>query len=234
MDSSNEIAARRALRRDQGSFLNLMNDRREELVDMRSNFFRNMHQKFRAIGGHAKHTRELQNDAIALHYLSSAVHKQAQFLGDFSSRFDFSELVSCIKDRFGGRNCREFPWLRLEKEATTLFTGAQSVRPLLGVLGKEIPVRTVAARAPRSANDDAAEQPKHEEIVLNEDENELEVTNQRIHVLFDCIKSKGEEGVDLLRMIVDPISTVQSIENMFDLGFLIKVRHREPHTAACS
>jgi hypothetical protein len=139
-------------------------------------------------------------------------------------------------------------WTRFGQDVSVLFRSAPGLGFMMGPLSKHFKERAVCGGGKKRNATDLGEMVRPDEIVSgkgkgkrsknddgenegveeDDDEEENEATNERIHTLLHYLddntsnKKSGFNRVDLMRTLVDPQDSVQSVENFFDFAFLIK------------
>lgn len=169
--------------------------------------------------------------------LSKVVKAQAAALQQFSSKLDFSFLREALLARFSQRSLNNdgsrgggrgpFDWAALGIALSPLSLAPPETCCLLGALEQQVKVRKTIVRRKRGGEVEAEEVRPDS---LGAQDNDLdEATNERVATLLRVTDSlsKGEEGgetgcFDVLKLLVDPSSPLQSVENLFDFAFLLK------------
>ena len=147
-------------------------------------------------------------------------------------------------NRSNSNSLLQLNWTRLGADAGQLFYGATPINTLIGPLGAPPKAKKAIVRQDRSdAHAMIAAKPKEvvndEEEGEDDDEEEGEATRARIRNLGKTLlkmnkssksltlsdrkhKEKWQNRLPFLDVFVDPKDNVQTIENIFDLAFLMK------------
>jgi hypothetical protein len=181
----------------------------------------------------ADHTREQLNDVLNLRELARASNVQADRLNESSFGYDFDAFATGLMARFYDRPdmAAAFHWEKLGRDAGALFCAAPTFQTLRGGLLQ--PVKRQAPRAPRAPREQASEVvvPMNVEHGTGKADSssgpiDKEATNERVKVMHEYFNknraNKKDALVNLVDILVDPSDPVQTIENFFDFGFLIK------------
>ncbi|RYG67131.1 hypothetical protein EON64_08150, partial [archaeon] len=167
--------------------------------------------------------------------LSMVVKAQATSLQRLSSKLDFSFLRNALLSRFsqrplnnggGGQGGTQgpFDWAALGSELSPLSLSPPLSCCLLGTLQQEAKVRKTSVRRKLEGEQDT-EVVKPVSLVAQESELD-EATNERVATLLRVTAALSEEDgrgyFDVLQLLVDPVSPLQSVENLFDFAFLLK------------
>lgn len=175
----------------------------------------------------ALQSREQIIDANTLGKLAVGLKKTAVTLNVVSAVCfdDFNEGL----DRFKPRDITTgFDWASFGKELWFYsMVSVPRLNTMVGPLNKQEQVRKTSVRR-RLENEDVTTT-KAKEVAANDDEDD-EATNERQKqlkkVVIDLTQQGGEEVTpfNLLNLMVYPLDPVQTIENFFDLSFMIKER----------
>lgn len=225
------LEKRREKRTKYVSQLSDMQKSRQETSDLNSNKFDHHFNQYLEISKDTEFTRELQYDASCLTELSVAVRNQASSMNDFSIRCSLQTLSTDLKRRFRTSDeDRVFDWTRCGQFTRSMFSSIPAFATMLGPLHKEIKVRQVRQRQKGEAALTELEKENMKAKMVyqdDDDEKEQEATNERVQKLIQVVKdlSKENASFDVLQTLIDPMDPIQSIENMFDFSFLVKVSY---------
>ena len=98
----------------------------------------------------------------------------------------------------------------------------------VGSLDKETPIVQRRARKPREKNDDESKRTLIKELQKDSIETETNKTVGEVERIYTCLKRyfKRSKGVPicLFEFVINPSSFSRTIENIFYLSFLVKVK----------
>eukprot|EP01034_Spumella_vulgaris_P027263 gene27263-33957_t len=152
-------------------------------------------------------------------------------MADSAHRFDFLTLATKIVGNPLFNDEGEFSWSKFGKDVGQIVNNAPVFNCMLGPISKEIKVRKAIVRREKEDMSGTAQKPEEISQGQDDDKDGDEATNERLKVLHNKIMevmphadgTEGEQQVfDLFKLLVDPADNVQTIENIFDLSFLIK------------
>jgi len=217
------IKRRRALRQVMKDNLKDIDNLKKHLDDVNSNKFDAMIKRVNEASEKSDHTRELSLDAIAMKELSLSLRNQALSMSDLSRRHDFDTLANRFVTLFKPENTNTIDWTVAGAKLGLLMNFCVSVNTMVGPLSKEEKIRKPAVRKAKEALDTTVQKPQE---VSAEGADKDEATNERVLKLYDEANQLNEEthgkGFDLLKLLIDPVDSVQSVENLFDFSFLMK------------
>jgi len=232
-----EKKQRRDTRKQQNELLEEIENSKALLDDFNSNKLRALREQNNkvfsggdGVGAGVMHTREGFMDGQICGELAFAVLRRADKLDDLTHRIHFEDLSQSLAKTF--RVDGKFSWRSLGQDVGKLFMRPTPLVSMLGSLDKPEKVRVAAKQ--RQAREQKGPEVRPELIIQEAkigadgkeitDEEHNEATFARIKVLSDLLsKETGEnEAVNLFSFLVDENDHVQTVENFFDLAFLIK------------
>lgn len=213
------------LRQDVKDILKDVDGVKNLLSDVKSSKFGIVVQRLKDVCSKLEYARELTLDAACLKELSFALEKQASTMSSLSRRHDFDSIANRFVLKFTPETDNVVDWTTAGVQLGRLINFCVPVTTMVGPLSKEEKVRKVAVRKPREAPETGAIQKPQEMTEENADKDEA--TNGRVLKLHDEAITLNEQadgqGFDLLKLLIDPVDPVQSVENLFDFSFLMKV-----------
>jgi len=232
-----EKKQRRGTRKQQNELLEEIENSKALLDDFNSNKLRALREQNNKVfnggdgsGAGVMHTREGFMDGQICGELAFAVLRRADKLDDLTHRIHFEDLSQSLAKTF--RVDGKFSWRSLGQDVGKLFMRPTPLVSMLGSLDKPEKVRVAAKQ--RQAREQKGPEVRPETIIQEAkigadgkeitDEEYSEATFARIKVLSDLLsKDTGEhKAVNLLSFLIDENDHVQTVENFFDLAFLIK------------
>jgi hypothetical protein len=229
-------------RNDLRDVCSFVQENRQEIRKLKSGQFARHLNKLDNAVRDAEHTRELQLDAIALKELSLAAKEQAVSVFDQSKNYDFSALSNQLRKQFGQESSFTLDWHSLGETIGDLFLSPIECQTMFGALEKEIKIRKIPQRKSKETEEDLIlnKLVKPSEVKQNEDDKDDSKALQRSQFQYSQLRSMTQtnnnninystssstgkiQPLNLLEFLIDPEDVVQSIENIFDYSFLLKV-----------
>lgn len=162
--------------------------------------------------------------ADVLEVLSEIAVDRARLLTDNAFKFSWEKLK--VSMTTGGKFMRDdqrgVDWVKLGREIGTVYDPVPQFSTLLGPLEKARKQRKASSRAKKNDDDNG---PLATAVVIStgaESEN-LDTTSMRLKTMIEHISSFQGEEFNLLKTLFDPKDSLQSVENIFDFAFLLKV-----------
>lgn len=218
---------RRELRQAQRKLLDrVQGERAEEIASMDSTAFEEERLNNNKLFKKVRYNRELGNDGVNLASISELATKRSAQLAHSATQYSSAAIGQCLQRDYGDR--RDGLWLALGRDVSALFRAPPRLEFLLGALQKPEKVRKVPQRRQRAVADDDNEETRYETVDYSQqsasrhdDRKVEEATNRRLQHLLGVLGDRGDT-VDVVDLCVHPTSFHQTVENFFDLSFLVK------------
>lgn len=226
---SGDTDSRRALRLEQREINDALLANRDKLSETGgSELLARLRAQNDAVFRRVDHTREQLNDVLNLREIALASTVQSERLCESNFGYEFDSFAIALRRRYVEESnlSGTFDWAHLGSSVSALFCGAPVFTTLRGGLMKPVKVRAAIKRA---AND-FSEIVKpihvaHDSAVKERGDKHVEATNERVNFLFNHFHQRSQESrVDLLGLLIDSEDPVQTVENFFDFGFLVKTK----------
>jgi hypothetical protein len=216
---------RRAKRKELKDQLDVISAQKSELRTVGSECLTEHLKLFGEVIDGVERPRELYLGSVAVSSFSAATLGQWNSLGDKSTRFNWQDLANTVKTKFANGGAAGVNWEKLGGESRMLFNCVASFNTMVGPIHKEEKLRKLAVR--RQREDIAAVKVATGEVIENhEEDGNDEATNARVTRLYQHLDSY-QGPFDLLKVLVDPVNPVQSVENFFDFAYLHKVSYEK-------
>lgn len=214
---------RRVKRQELKNELDNIQAQKTELRTVGSDKLAQKLRQFHEIIDGVEKPRELYLGSSVVAGYAGAVLSQWDALGDRSTRFNWQDFSTATKSKFSAGAEEGINWEKLGSESRMLFNCVASFNTMVGPIHKEERQRKMAVRRQR---DDlsAVKVTTAEEVQNDADDGNDEATNARVTRMYELLDSFGGKPFDLLKILVDPVNPVQSVENFFDFAYLHKVR----------
>jgi hypothetical protein len=229
---------RQGIRKKQREVRDFIESNKEEIGNVGSDGFEKAREANNDIGDQVAFMREAVLDGQNLKSLALATTKQAQRLAIVNQAVTVENIIKELRKK----NTKEgedvgFRWLQIGGHVGHLYGSVASTDFLCGPVGKPPPTRKERKKRGEVAAEEEGEATKSEEMKVQQGE-QKESTQVRIGDQYELLKATvpsrniggigtpgpavGEEGVDFFSFLVDPASYTQTVENVFDLSFLVK------------
>jgi hypothetical protein len=162
-------------------------------------------------------------DAQGFKVLSALGHRQAHQLTS-TSKIDVDDLMTKFQERFGTAtdNGVEIDFYKFGREVSHRFRSVDCTSFMKGLLGLQVAVKEKKAAQRKKRGEEEEEAPLVRAQAMLDTSKEaggVSMTDKRVDQLFNHLP---DEKSDFFRTLMHPSSFTQSIENLFDLTFLIK------------
>lgn len=207
---------RRELRREQRLLLDKIGDKSAEMTSLESEAFSNVRSDNNSLFKKVKYTRELNHDGDNMMAISDLAMKRSAQLAH--SVRQYSGVSQALGKKYGG------DWAALGKDVAALFATVPELEFLAGPLQKPEKPKKVVQRKKKVVEDLEGEETKFETMEGGVDAAHEEATNLRLQNLVRVLEAQGarDESKDLMTALVNPNCFHQTVENFFDLSFLVK------------
>jgi hypothetical protein len=215
-------------------------------VEIPSGSFTEYRAKINELFAQVSNVRELGIDADVLLDLAKSLRLEVQRLdSDCSEEINFPLFARRLRARyaFGESGEGDFDWTRFGAEVGALYRRVPEwkytffyllvslfftylLSTMMGPLDREVKERKKPERRAR-IRDDGSEEEKPEEEQQAGGDNADTAARQRIARLEAALPDQRDPPGELLDLVLDPLSAVQTVENLFDLSFLVKDRKVE-------
>lgn len=219
---------RRRLRLEQRQLLHRIEERATELTSLASKAFEEERSRNNKLFKKVRYTRELGNDGENMAAISELATKRSAQLARSVSRYSAHRVADCLQRDYGSHS--DGIWLSLGRDVSALFRTVPRLDFMCGALQKPDKVKKPIQRKHRVAADmDDVEETQYETVDYSERQDAAakkheEATNQRLQHLLGELDKLGarQSPIDIMRLCVNPHSFHQTVENFFDLSFLVK------------
>ncbi|GLE08137.1 hypothetical protein PINS_up019099 [Pythium insidiosum] len=162
--------------------------------------------------------REANLDASNLDELNMAVAKQAQSLGASDlTKYEFTELIRASREACGGDDGKRFDWYTLGSAAGACFRSVPEISFLFGLMDTQV-VHKERKRARRVRDDEDVQASQPSEYTSKKDRKDAQA--RRLEVLQNKMEEVRKRN--LFDVVIDPQSFTQTVENLFDMSFLVR------------
>eukprot|EP00301_Raphidiophrys_heterophryoidea_P013304 c20691_g1_i1.p1 GENE.c20691_g1_i1~~c20691_g1_i1.p1 ORF type:complete len:287 (+),score=81.66 c20691_g1_i1:80-940(+) len=196
----------------------------DDICDPKSKSLTNTLDDMEAVYSQVKTTTESMLDAIAINAAAKRGRKQAQNLVE-SQKITETEFISGVKGRYAlTEDARNVDWIRLGRDASNLLNETPRMCTMYGPVMKDLKLKSVVTRQRKAPEE-------REKAVLNatlaadqkafQANEETTEATKRIETLARVLTSEPQP-VDVFSFITNPQSFSETVENLFDLSFLIR------------
>lgn len=162
-------------------------------------------------------------DAQGFKILGTIGQRQADQLNS-TTKIDVDQLMTNFQQRFGtdvdGRV--EIDFYKFGREVAPRFRSIDCTSFMKGLLGLQVAVKERKAAQRKKRDEEEEEQPLTRAELMADTSKEAggaSMTDKRVTLLYHHLP---KEKTDFFRTLIHPTSFTQSIENLFDLTFLVK------------
>ncbi|XP_054821953.1 non-structural maintenance of chromosomes element 4 homolog A [Prosopis cineraria] len=222
-ENEQDPASRRAIRSQYLTLVNLINEKRDDLVKTDSEKFNTIMEEVERLHEHVQKPREQVADAEALLDLATTLVGSVKSL--LSDGATPSEFVSCMINEFGqsnrGLSSEESPqnsinWKDVGLAVSPIFMKVHGCCTMLGPMENELKQRKVAGQRKR-ARPTAMARPQQIDDAAREERTD---TDKNMATMFEILRKK--KHVRLESLMLNRKSFAQTVENLFALSFLVK------------
>ncbi|KAL5066630.1 hypothetical protein RYX36_017517 [Vicia faba] len=206
---------RRIIRSEFLKLKSLINEKKDDLLNVDSDKFDSILSKFDKLHDQVKKPREQVADAEALLDLTRTLVGSVKSL--VNEGVTPSQFVSSLIQRYAPSPNSSIDWPKLGTSVSSIFLTVHGSSTMLGPMESQLKQRkTIVSRkrTPRSATTDRPEQ-------LNDAvEGEKTDTDKNMSTMFNLLRENKK--VQLEYLILNRFSFAQTVENLFALSFLVK------------
>ncbi|ETV70650.1 hypothetical protein H257_13764, partial [Aphanomyces astaci] len=220
-DSKITTAERRAIRCREREILQELRERSAEASQLTSTIFQSKAKELDAIYTQVVYPREANLDACNLDEFSNLVVKQAGLMSASDlTKFDTGQFINSAKAKCCCEDTESvFDWSRMGSAVGPCFQSTVGVNFMYGSMDTQLVTKERRAPRRRRAENLDEEEVRPTQMTKNSLVQE-DVQANRMNVLIETIQEVGTSG--LFDLCLNPKSFAQTIENLFDISFLIR------------
>ncbi|TMW55232.1 hypothetical protein Poli38472_013123 [Pythium oligandrum] len=209
---------RRQVRWKERELYQEMKENATELAKLNSNRFQATTQELDEMYENVCYPREANLDASNLDELNMAVAKQSQALGASDlTKYDVSDLIRSGREACVSESNGRFDWETIGSAAGACFQSVPEISFLFGLMNTQV-VHKERKRARRAKEDENVQASQPSEYTSKKDRKDAQA--RRLEVLQNSMEENRKRG--LFEIVVNAQSFTQTVENMFDMSFLVR------------
>ncbi|KDO30811.1 hypothetical protein SPRG_04712 [Saprolegnia parasitica CBS 223.65] len=228
-------AERREIRCKEREILTDLRENNRDVVQIASNAFKTKTHELDSVYERVFYPREANLDACNLDEFSNVVVKQAGLMGSSDlTKFDVADLMSAIKEKcIADERGNGLDWDRLGSAVGACFSSTIGISFMYGSMDTQV-VQKEKKTVRRRRQDDLDEVETQPTQISGENRPDKEdVQAVRLQKLVKTLKRSAKK-VDVFDLCVNPESFAQTVENFFDMSFLIRNGHAKIQRANAS
>ncbi|OQR82828.1 hypothetical protein ACHHYP_15456 [Achlya hypogyna] len=219
-------AERRQIRCKEREILTDLRENSREVVQIGSNAFKAKTQELNQVYERVFYPREANLDACNLDEFSNVVVKQAGLMSSSDlTKFDAADLMRAVVEKCASDDRREqLDWERLGGAVGACFRSTIGINFMFGSMDTQVVHKEKRVVRRRRQEDDDIEATQPTQLTgANRGEKE-DVQAVRLNKLVRTLK-RTPSKVDVFKLCLNPQSFAQTVENFFDMSFLIRNGH---------
>jgi hypothetical protein len=149
----------------------------------------------------------------------------AEKLSAQSAKYDVNDFVAAFAKKYreaGADSDEPLRWSKVTNDVFKYFSTVHTVGFLSGQIASEMKEKA-ARQAPKRAALKVTEKAVVPQLLEDASMEEKTQTDARVTILTALVQKKCHEGVNLYKLVINPGSFSQSVENIFDLSFVVKL-----------
>ncbi|KAI4334681.1 hypothetical protein L6164_013397 [Bauhinia variegata] len=223
-DSQQDAAGRRVIRSKYLALMNLMKEKRDDLMSTDSDRFNAIMDEVEKLHEQVQKPREQVADAEALLDLATSLVGSAKAL--MNDGITPSQFVGCLLNDFGSSSSlgqssqgaqNSINWKEIGMTVSPIFMEGHGCSTMLGPMENELKQRKTTTRGKRAARPTTKARP---EEINDAGTDEKTDTDKNMAKMFEILRLK--KRVRLESLILNRKSFAQTVENLFALSFLVK------------
>nr|CCA18531.1 conserved hypothetical protein [Albugo laibachii Nc14] len=214
-DSQLTDSDRRKIRCKERDILQDIRKNAKELANVTSNKFIETTEELNQVYEQICFPREANLDASNLEELNQAIIKQAQSLGTIRQQYDAADLIRASRESFASDEA--FDWEKLGGTVASSFRCVPEINFFFGLMDTKV---TEKQRQPtrRIRNDESIQTSQPTKYSAKNDQQDAQA--RRLETMRLAMKRSDRQ--DLFRVALHPQSFSQTVENLFDVSFLVR------------
>lgn len=212
---------RQTLRQQQREVGNFIAANKNSIGDVNSNAFNEARTKNNEAEKKVTHVRESVLDVENYKAITMATTKQASALIVVNQSVSIEKLIRELRKRACTDDEEDFSWETIGRGCSFAFSTPPRVEFLCGPLSKPPAEKKERnKRKSAAAEDDESEGEEETPEDVNEVDEATESTQKRLVVLTKKLQEVKSEN--FFKLLVNPASFTQTVENVFDFSFNVK------------
>ncbi|OQS04732.1 hypothetical protein THRCLA_03048 [Thraustotheca clavata] len=212
-------AERRQIRSKEREILHDLRENNREVTQIASNVFKTKTAELNEVYERVFYPREANLDACNLDEFSNVMTKQAGLMSSSDlTKFDVAELMRSIVQKCSSESSLD--WNRLGAAVGACFKSTIGISFMYGSMDTQVAVKEKRVVRRRRQEDDE-EQVTQLTQVTSSNRTQEDVQAARLQKLVKTLK-RTHGNVNLFELCINPESFAQTVENFFDMSFLIR------------
>ena len=221
---------RRALRQSQRQLLDRMQEKSEEMVQLDSEAFEEEREQNNLLFDQVKFTRELANDGDNLVVIGELATKRSAQLAHSVTQYSSAKIIEKLKVDYNRRKCSKGPWVALGNDVAHLYSAVPKMGFMVGILQSPEVQKEPKKKKQKQTQEDSSKLEAtqydttdySDKQSQSQEKKQEEATNKRLQNLLGHMTAQNGHDMDLVNLLVNPDKFSETVENFFDLSFLVK------------